>query len=342
MEKIKVIVLGGTGYIGSHTVLELINSKYEVIIADNLSNSSESIVDQVHKISGIRPIFEKVNLDCEIESKDFYSKYKDAEAIINFASLKAVGESVQIPIKYYKNNLNILLNTLEGMLENGINNLIFSSSATVYGLPNTLPITEDEPTKRPTSPYGNTKRISEEVIEDVISVNPSINAISLRYFNPIGAHESGYIGENPQGVPNNLLPFITQTAIGIRKKLMIFGNDYPTKDGTPLRDYIHVMDLAEAHIKSIERLIKKENTSGFEIFNLGSGEGYSVMDIVNTFENVTSVPVNHEITERRSGDVPALYASSIKANEELKWKVTRDLKTMISSSWKWEQYLRNN
>lgn len=328
------------GYIGSHTVIELIVSGYEVIIVDNLSNSNISTLDSIEELTGVRPQFENVDLSKETPSKNFYKTYGNADAIINFAALKAVGESVQKPILYYKNNMNILLNTLEGMLDNHIDHIIFSSSATVYGLPHKLPITEDEPTKRSTSPYGNSKKIAEEIIEDVTKVSPSLKAISLRYFNPIGAHPSTKLGELPSGVPNNLMPFITQTAAGVREELKVFGNDYDTPDGTAIRDYLHVVDLAKAHVLALDRLFGKAMDSNFEVMNLGTGIGYSVLDIINSFEKTTKVKLNYAFAPRREGDVPELYTDPKRASELLGWKAELSLDDMTLSSWNWEKQLR--
>ncbi|WP_439129545.1 UDP-glucose 4-epimerase GalE [Polaribacter sp.] len=340
--KNKIIVTGGCGYIGSHTVVELIENNYEVVILDDLSNSTEDTLERILKITGTKPTFVNIDLKDKTATKAVFKKHNDAEAVINFAAHKAVGESVQKPLMYYKNNLYSLLNTLSSQLENGIKGFIFSSSATVYGTPETLPITEENETQRPFSPYGNTKKIAEEIIDDVIKSDSKLQSISLRYFNPIGAHESGLIGELPSGVPNNLMPYITQTAVGLREKLMVYGNDYPTKDGTPIRDYIHVVDLAKAHVLAVKRIIDKKQEQPFEIFNLGTGNGFSVLDIINTFEEVTNSKLNYEITERRAGDVPKLFASTKLAKEKLGWTANKNLHEMISSSWKWEQKLRNN
>jgi UDP-glucose 4-epimerase len=339
--KNKIIVTGGCGYIGSHTVIELIENNYEVVILDDLSNSTEETLNRIEKITGVKPSFINIDLKDEAETKNVFSLHKDAKAVINFAAHKAVGESVQKPLMYYKNNLYSLLNTLSAQMENGINGFIFSSSATVYGTPETLPITEDNETQRPFSPYGNTKKVAEEILDDLIKSTTDFSAISLRYFNPIGAHESGLIGELPSGIPNNLMPYITQTAVGVREKLMVYGNDYPTKDGTPIRDYIHVVDLAKAHVLAVERIIKKEQEKAFEIFNLGTGNGFSVLDVINSFEDVTKIKLNYEITERRPGDVPLLFAATDLAKEKLGWTADKSLDEMISSSWKWEQKLRN-
>lgn len=340
MMKNKIIVTGGCGYIGSHTVIELLESNFEVVIFDDLSNSTKKTIDRISQITGKTPQFVKVDLKNETETDKVFTAHKDALAVIHFAAHKAVGESVKEPLKYYQNNFYSLINSLNSQLKNNITNFIFSSSATVYGLPKTLPITEKNKTKRPFSPYGNTKKVSEEILEDLTKSNPDFTAISLRYFNPIGAHESGLIGELPTGIPNNLMPYVTQTAAGIREKLMIYGNDYPTKDGTPIRDYIHVVDLAKAHVLSVKRLVNKEQEKSFEYFNLGTGIGYSVLDIIKTFEKVTNSKLNYEITSRREGDVPKLYAATKLATKKLGWTPKRELNEMISSSWKWEQNVR--
>lgn len=336
----KIIVTGGCGYIGSHTVVSLIESGYEVVVFDNLSNSKEFILDRIQEITGTKPAFEKIDLANDKEAKEAYKKHNEALAIINFAAYKAVGESVKEPLMYYRNNMFSLINTLQGQVDNNIQNIIFSSSATVYGEPDTLPITEENETKRPFSPYGNTKKIAEEILEDFTKVNNDFSAISLRYFNPIGAHESGLIGEFPSGVPNNLLPYVTQCAVGVLEELKVFGNDYPTKDGTPIRDYIHVVDLAKAHVVAVDRLLENKNKSNFETFNLGTGNGYTVLDVIKTFESVTGINLNYRITERRDGDVTALYAATDLAKKELNWEAEYELEGMISTAWKWEQNLR--
>ncbi len=337
----KVIVTGGCGYIGSHTVITLINHNYEVVIIDDLSNSNPQILDRIEKITGVRPHFEQVDLKSFEATRAVFKTHKDAKAVIHFAAHKAVAESIQNPLMYYQNNLFSLINTLKAQEEHGINHLIFSSSATVYGYPSTMPITEDAPTQRPFSPYGNTKKIAEEILEDFTNSQSDVSVISLRYFNPIGAHESGQIGEFPTGIPNNLMPYITQTAAGVRKKLMVFGNDYPTKDGTPIRDYIHVEDLAEAHLKALQRLLDPTPTEPLEVFNLGTGKGFSVLEMIKAFEAVSGSPLNYEITERRPGDVPEMFASTALAKQVLNWEATRGLQEMIQSSWTWEQNLRN-
>jgi len=338
--KKKIIITGGTGYIGSHTAVAFIEKGFDTVIVDNLYNSDISVIDRIAEITGTTPEFEKVDLADSQKTRMFFERHKDACGVINFAALKAVGESVQKPIEYYRINLNIILNILENMSRFKMSNLIFSSSATVYGLPKNLPITEEEPTKRPTSPYGNTKKIAEEIIEDFAQTTPSFGSISLRYFNPIGAHASGKLGEAPNGVPNNLMPFLTQTAIGMRKELKVFGKDYDTSDGTAVRDYIHVVDLADAHIKALDRLLSKEMVSNFEFFNLGTGTGYSVLDVIKSFERTSGKKLPYVFAERRDGDVPQLFANATKANSELDWKAKLDLDSMTGSSWAWEKQLR--
>ncbi|QMU63304.1 MAG: UDP-glucose 4-epimerase GalE [Flavobacteriaceae bacterium] len=338
----KIIVTGGCGYIGSHTVIELIENHYEVVIFDDLSNSSEKILDRIQKITGKKPFFVNIDLKNSTETKSAFKEHADVKATIHFAAHKAVGESVRKPLKYYQNNLYSLINTLTSQIENGINNFIFSSSATVYGIPAALPITEENKTQRPFSAYGNTKKMAEEILEDLTAGNGYFSVISLRYFNPIGAHESGLIGELPNGTPNNLMPYITQTAAGIREKLLVYGNDYPTKDGTPVRDYIHVADLAKAHVKALKRLLRKEQEHSYESFNLGTGRGYSVLEVIRSFEAVTKSKLNYEITGRRAGDVSQLYAATDLAKEKLGWAAEKSLEDMIKSSWKWEQHYRNS
>ncbi len=340
MSKKKILVTGGCGYIGSHTVVGLIESGFDVVVVDDLSNSNKFIIDNIKEITGIKPEFIQADLKNADSVENIFRYNRDVFATIHFAAHKAVGESVKKPLKYYKNNLFSLLNVLSAQKKNEINNFIFSSSATVYGAPKTLPITENNETQRPFSSYGNTKKIAEEILEDYIKSNPDFLTISLRYFNPIGAHKSGLIGELPQGIPNNLLPYITQTAVGQREKLLVYGDDYPTPDGTPIRDYIHVVDLAEAHVKAVNRLLKNESKQRFEIFNLGTGKGYSVMEIIKAFEKVSQKKLNYQIAGRRDGDVPVLYASTELAEQKLKWKAKLGLEEMISSSWEWEQNFR--
>ena len=340
MKKSKVIVTGGLGYIGSHTVVELIQNGFEVVVFDNLSNSKAFILDRIYDITNVKPIFELVDLANEVDADKAYKKHSDADSIINFAAFKAVGESVQKPMMYYKNNLYALINSIEAQKKYNIKNFIFSSSATVYGDPDVLPITESQQTKRAFSPYGNTKKMAEEILEDFCKSNTEFKTICLRYFNPIGAHESGLIGELPNGIPNNLLPYVTQCAAGILEQLQVFGDDYNTKDGTAVRDYIHVVDLAKAHVKALERLIYEKEDTNFEVFNLGTGNGFTVLDIIKTFEKVADKKLNYKIVGRRSGDVESLYASTKKAKEKLLWEAELSLEDMIKSSWNWEQSFR--
>ena len=335
-----ILVTGGCGYIGSHTVIKLIENDFDVIIADDLSNSTIKTIDRIENITKVRPVF--INIDFKEKDKvnALFQDFHKIAAVIHFAAHKAVGESVQNPLMYYQNNLTGLINLLVCAQKHHVNNLIFSSSATVYGTPEILPITEKNKTQRPFSPYGNSKKIAEEIIEDLTIASKDFSALSLRYFNPIGAHKSGLIGELPTGIPNNLMPYITQTAIGLREKLMVYGNDYPTKDGTPIRDYIHVEDLADAHVKGLSRLLNKNQETNFEVMNLGTGKGFSVLEVIKTFEKVTQQKLNYEITQRRSGDVPILYADARLAEEKLNWKAEKTLDEMIKSSWIWEQKAR--
>jgi UDP-glucose 4-epimerase len=341
MTKKKILVTGGTGYIGSHTAVELINDGFDVVIVDNLSNSSIDMLDGIAKITGVRPAFEQFDLCDQEKTKQLFKKYPDIEAIIHFAAYKAVGESVAKPIMYYRNNLASLLNLLEVMNENPKIGLVFSSSCTVYGQPDVLPVTEAAPIKKASSPYANTKQISEEIIQDTIQANNAVKAIALRYFNPIGAHASALIGELPIGVPQNLVPFITQTAIGLRQQLSVFGNDYNTPDGSCIRDYIHVVDLAKAHVVAIKRLIENKNKTHFEIFNLGTGKGVSVLEMVNAFQKVTGVKLNYKIVARRAGDVEQVWANTSYANDELGWKAQSTLEETLLSAWNWEKYYRS-
>lgn len=332
----QVLVTGGTGYIGSHTVVELQQSGFEVVIVDDLSNSSADVVDSIASITGIRPQFEKFDLADGSRTHQFFSDYPDLGAVIHFAACKAVGESVTNPLKYYRNNLFSLINLVREMTDHQVSNLVFSSSCTVYGNPDLLPVGENAPVKKALSPYGNTKQIAEEIIDDQCKVS-SFRAILLRYFNPIGAHESALIGEQPLGVPNNLMPYITQTAMGIRDHLNVFGSDYHTPDGTAIRDYIHVVDLAKAHVIALERMLKGEMKEQREIFNLGTGTGYSVLDVIRSFERVTGMKIPYRIMDRRPGDVEQVWADPKKANEVLGWKAMRTLDEMTLSAWKWEQ-----
>ena len=335
----KILVTGGTGFIGSHTVVELQNRGYQVVIVDNLSNSDAKIVDSIEKITGTRPTLEVFDLVDRDKTADFFKRHNDLKGIIHFAAFKAVGESVQFPLKYYRNNLDSLVNILEAMKENNIPNFVFSSSCTVYGQPEELPVSENAPIQKAESPYGNTKQISEEIITDTVKVT-DIHAIALRYFNPIGAHESALIGELPIGVPNNLVPFITQTAIGLRQQLSVFGEDYHTHDGTAVRDYIHVVDLAKAHVVAIDRMVNHKMKKPLEIFNLGTGIGYSVLDVINAFEKVSGLKLNYKIVARREGDIEKVWANPDFSNRELGWKAERNLEEMVDSAWKWEQTFR--
>jgi UDP-glucose 4-epimerase len=335
----KILVTGGTGYIGSHTVVELQEKGFEVVIADNLSNSSIEVLDKICEITGNRPSFEKVDLAGLQETQSLFLKYPDIQAVIHFAAYKAVGESVELPLKYYRNNLVSLMNLLQCMKEQDIVDLVFSSSCTVYGQPDSLPVDESSPIKKAVSPYGNTKQISEEIITDFCSVS-KIRAILLRYFNPIGAHESSLIGELPIGIPNNLMPFITQTAIGKRRFLRVFGDDYNTPDGTAIRDYIHVVDLAKAHVATLERLLNEPSNKKTEVFNLGTGVGYSVLQVIQSFEKMAGVKLDYRIKARRPGDVEEVWADTKKANQVLGWKAEKDLDEMTLSAWNWEKHLK--
>jgi len=338
MAKAKILLSGGMGYIGSHTVVELLQQGYKVIIADNLSTSSAEVLPAIEEITQKKPVFEKVDLADEQACKAFFEKYQGIDAIIHFAAHKAVNESVELPLKYYKNNLFSMVNILQNMEKHRINHLVFSSSCTVYGQPESLPVKEDTPVQKAENPYGNTKQICEEMIQDTC-VATAFQSISLRYFNPIGAHESAKIGELPIGIPNNLIPYITQTAIGKRECLSIYGNDYNTKDGTAIRDYIHVVDLAKAHIIAIERLLQKKNKTNFEVFNLGTGKGYTVLDAVKSFEKVSGQKLNYQFAPRRKGDIEKIWADTSYANSELEWKAEKDLDEMLSTAWEWEKNL---
>jgi len=335
----KILVTGGTGYIGSHTVVELQNEGFEVVIVDNLSNSNIDVLNGIEKISGIRPAFE--NIDCvDYVSMDrMFEKYQNIDAIIHFAANKAVGESVEKPLMYYRNNLVSLINILQLMPIHKVRSMVFSSSCTVYGQPDVLPVTEQAPIKLAQSPYGNTKQIGEEIIHDTLSANADLQSIILRYFNPIGAHASAEIGELPNGVPNNLLPFVTQTAIGLRKQLSVFGNDYNTPDGSCIRDYIHVVDLARAHVIAVKRMLQNDTKSQIETFNLGTGRGLSVLEIIETFMKVTGVDVPYKIVGRRSGDVEKVWADPSYANIVLGWTATETVEETLRSAWAWEQNL---
>jgi UDP-glucose 4-epimerase len=336
----KIVVTGGLGFIGSHTVVELQNEGFEVVVIDNLSNSSEGVLDGIVNITGKRPVFEKIDLRDKAAVQNFFKKHQDVSGVIHFAASKAVGESVGNPLLYYENNINSLVYILQELKELPNSNFIFSSSCTVYGQAEKMPITEDAPIQAAMSPYGNTKQIGEEIITDSAKVT-NINSILLRYFNPIGAHPSAEIGELPLGVPQNLVPFITQTAIGLREKLSVFGSDYPTPDGTAVRDYIHVVDLAKAHVIALQRLLNKQNTEKVEVFNLGTGTGSSVLEVIQVFEKVSGKKLNYQIVGRREGDVVTAYANTDKAHNVLGWKTQSSLEEALASAWKWEQKIRN-
>lgn len=335
----KVVVTGGLGFIGSHTVVELQNQGFEVVVIDNLSNSSLSVLDGIEKITGIKPTFEQIDLREKEAVQNFFKKHADCIGLIHFAASKAVGESVQNPLLYYENNINALVYLLQELTALPQANFIFSSSCTVYGQAEKMPITEDASIQIALSPYGNTKQIGEEIIQDTAKVT-DLKAVLLRYFNPIGAHESAEIGELPIGIPQNLVPFITQTAMGLRDSLSVFGNDYPTPDGTAVRDYIHVVDLAKAHVIALQRLLQKQNTENVEIFNLGTGTGSSVLEVIQAFEKVSNQKLNYQIVGRREGDVISAYANTDKANKVLGWKAHLSLEVALASAWKWEQKIR--
>jgi len=335
-----ILVTGGTGFIGSHTVVELQQAGFDVVIIDDLSNSKAEVVDNIEKITGIRPAFECFDIADREKTHAFFKKYTNVEAIIHFAAFKAVGESVQKPLEYYRNNLTALMNLLECMKEYGTHHLVFSSSCTVYGQPDKLPVTEATPRKPAESPYGNTKAVCEDIIRDYCKANADINGIALRYFNPIGAHPSALIGESPVGVPNNLVPFITQSAAGVRGELSIFGDDYNTPDGTAIRDYINVVDLSKAHVVAINRLIEGKNKANYEFFNVGTGNGYSVMELVKAFIKSTGVDLKYKIVGRRSGDIEQIYADTTLANNELGWKAEKSIEETLLSAWNWEKRVR--
>ena len=336
----QILVTGGTGYIGSHTTVELQKAGYEVVIVDNLSNSSMDVLDGIEKITGRRPFFEQFDLTDMDKVDDFFGRYPMIEAIIHFAASKAVGESVDKPLLYYRNNLVSLMNVLECQLKYEVPSIVFSSSCTVYGQPDQLPVTENTPRKDAESPYGNTKKVNEDILRDTIAANPQIKGIALRYFNPVGAHPSALIGEFPLGVPANLVPFITQTAAGLRDELKVFGNNYDTIDGSAVRDYINVVDLAKAHVIAVDRLLENKNKAGYEIFNLGTGTGVSVLEAINAFEVATGVKLNYKIVDRRAGDIEKIWADTTLANEELGWKAETGIEETMLSAWKWEKKIR--
>ncbi|WP_242130703.1 UDP-glucose 4-epimerase GalE [Aestuariivivens marinum] len=337
----KILVTGGLGFIGSHTVVELQNEGFEVVIIDDLSNSSISVLDGITSITGKKPVFEKLDLKDKAGVDVFFNTHNDIKGVIHFAASKAVGESVEKPLLYYENNINTLVYLLKQLEQLPTASFIFSSSCTVYGQADKLPITENAPVKQAESPYGNTKQIGEEIIRDTCKVTPNLKAIALRYFNPVGAHESANIGELPIGVPQNLVPFITQTGIGLREQLSVFGDDYPTPDGTCIRDYIHVVDLAKAHVVALKRLLENKNKANYETFNLGTGKGSSVLEVVKAFERVSGKTLNYKIVGRREGDIISAYADTTKANEELGWETKLTLDDAMRSAWKWEQKIRS-
>jgi UDP-glucose 4-epimerase len=335
----KVVVTGGLGFIGSHTVVELQNDGFEVVIIDNLSNSSEEVLVGIENISKKKPLFEKIDLREKAAVQAFFEKHEDIKGVIHFAASKAVGESVENPLLYYENNVCTLVYVLQELQKKDDASFIFSSSCTVYGQAEKMPITENAPIQVAMSPYGNTKQIGEEIITEVAKVS-NIKSILLRYFNPIGSHQSAEIGELPIGVPQNLVPFITQTGMGLREQLSVYGADYPTPDGTAVRDYIHVVDLAKAHVVALKRLLENKNLEKVETFNLGTGTGSSVLEVINAFEKVSNQKLNYQIVGRRAGDITSAYANTDKANEILGWKAQSTLEESLASAWKWEQKIR--
>ena len=337
VSEMKIMVTGGAGYIGSHTVVELQQHGFEVVVVDNLVNSSMQVLDGIQAITGVRPGFEKVDLTQPEATRDLFSRHGEVRAIIHFAALKAVGESVKLPLAYYSNNLLSLMNVLACMREFKVPSLVFSSSCTVYGQADVLPVTEATPRREAESPYGNTKMMSEDILRDVMAVEPELQTIALRYFNPIGAHPSAHIGELPNGVPNNLIPYLTQTAIGIREELSVFGDDYNTPDGSPIRDYIDVVDLAKAHVIAIRRLLDKKNRGNYEYFNIGTGRGLSVLEVIHAFEQATGVAVNYRITGRRPGDIEKVWADTTLANQELGWRAETPIGETMANAWRWQQ-----
>ena len=337
----KILVSGGTGYIGSHTVVELLEEGMEVVIVDNLSNSEREVLDGITSITGRKPHFEEVDLRDRNATYGVFDLHPDIDAIIHFAALKAVGESVEKPLAYYENNLLSLIHLLEAMEKFKVDHIVFSSSCTVYGEPDVLPVSEKAPLKKANSPYGNTKQICEDILQDTMNSTEGKGVISLRYFNPIGAHPSASIGELPLGVPNNLVPFITQTAAGLRECLSVFGDDYNTPDGSAIRDYINVVDLAKAHVKAIRRLLEHKQLSTFEVFNLGTGRGLSVLEIIDAFERSTGQKLKYKIVDRREGDIEKVYADTSYANDELGWKAEKGIEETLQSAWKWEMNIRS-
>jgi UDP-glucose 4-epimerase len=340
--KKKILVTGGTGYIGSHTTVELIEEGFETVIIDNLYNSEAVVTDRIQKITGVKPHLEVLDL-CDRDKLDkFIQNHTDIAAVIHFAAYKAVGESVQKPLDYYRNNLLSLVNLMDVMKHYSIPHLVFSSSCTVYGQPEKLPVSENSPLQPATSPYGNTKQICESIIKDTTISDKNVSAISLRYFNPIGAHPSALIGELPRGVPENLVPYITQTGYGIREELKVYGDDYDTPDGSCVRDYLHVVDLARAHVIAIRRLIEKKNKANYEVFNLGTGKGVSVLEAIKSFERVSGIKLKYKIVGRRPGDIEKIWADPAFANKELGWKTQSTLDDAMKTAWDWEKMIRNN
>ena len=339
--KKKILVTGGTGYIGSHTTVELMNEGFDVVIIDNLYNSEKEVLDSISKITGIKPALEIIDICDTGRLETFFNNNNDISAVIHFAAYKAVGESVNKPLDYYRNNLVSLINLLDVMKKHRISNFVFSSSCTVYGQPDELPVTENTPLQPATSPYGNTKQIGEEIIRDTVLSDSSIKAIALRYFNPIGAHHSAHIGELPRGTPENLVPYITQTAIGLRDELKVFGNNYNTPDGYCIRDYLHVVDLAKAHVVAVKRLIDEKNKLDYEVFNLGSGKGVSVMEAIEAFERVSGVKLKYKVVGRRAGDIEKIWADPTYANKELGWKTESSLDEAMKTAWNWEMKIKN-
>jgi UDP-glucose 4-epimerase len=338
----KIVVTGGLGFIGSHTVVELQHKGHEVVIIDNCSNSSRDVLQGITAITGICPLFEEFDLREKSKVQDFFARHTDVSGLIHFAASKAVGESVKEPLLYYENNIGTLVYLLQELQKKESASFIFSSSCTVYGQADELPITENAPVKPAESPYGNTKQIGEEIIRDTCKIAPHLKAIALRYFNPIGAHPSTEIGELPLGVPQNLVPYITQTALGIRKELSVFGDTYDTPDGTAIRDYIHVVDLAKAHVIAVERLLQNQNSSNYEVFNVGTGTGSSVLEVIQSFEKVSKMALNYKIVDKREGDVTAAYADTIKANKELGWTPEYTLDDALNAAWEWERKVRKD
>ncbi|HWR97757.1 MAG TPA: UDP-glucose 4-epimerase GalE [Candidatus Methanoperedens sp.] len=334
---LRMLVTGGTGYIGSHTVVELQQAGYDVLIVDDLSNSHIGVLDGIEGITGTRPAFEQFNLQERERVRRLFETHAPIAAVIHFAASKSVAESVRNPLLYYRNNLVSLVNLLEAMAAHGTGPFVFSSSCTVYGQPERLPVTEDSPLREAASPYGNTKRICEEILRDAVAAQPSLCCVALRYFNPIGAHPTAHIGELPAGVPDNLVPYVTQTAIGVRPELLIFGDDYDTPDGSCIRDFIHVVDLARAHLAALRRMLDQRTAAAFEVFNVGTGTGHSVFEVVRAFEQVSGRKLNYRIVGRRPGDIEKVWADTARANRELGWKAELGLDEMLASAWRWEQ-----